>query len=131
VTDPARTSDEPPPRAGGITPPSLPGTESYDADEFYDADDEAQDGPQTEPDSLRDLIVAQGMQETGIFVLLFTSESAAPKAAADPDVLTPSAELVQRKAAELGVDLERLTMFSDDAYLLQAGLGEAVAPEAA
>jgi len=98
--------------------------------DFYDADDEAQDGPQTAPDSLRDLIVAQGMQETGIFVLLFTSETAA-----GPDdvteTLAASAELVQRKATELGVDLGRLGLFSDDAYLLQAALGEAVAPEAA
>ena len=97
---------------------------------FYDADDEAQDGPQTEPDSLRDLIVAQGMQETGIFVLLFTSETAA----ASPDdaaTLAASAEMVQGKASELGVDLDRLELFSDDAYLLQAALGEAAAPEAA
>jgi hypothetical protein len=125
VTDPAHPASELIDRAEGATPPNPSGTE------FYDADDEAQDGPQTGPDSLRDLIVAQGMQETGIFVLLFTSETAAPSPNARPDTLTPSAELVQRKAAELGVDLERLTMFSDDAYLLQAGLGEAVAPEAA
>lgn len=98
---------------------------------LYDADDEAQDGPQTHPDSLRDLIVAQGMQETGIFVLLFTSETTAPDADADPVTRTASAEAVHRKAAELGVDVDRLEMYSDDAYLLQAALGEAVAPEAA
>ena len=99
--------------------------------DLYDADDEAQDGPQTEPDSLRDLIVAQGMQETGIFVLLFTSDTAAASPNGDPATLAASAELVHRKAVELGVDLYRLEMFSDDAYLLQAALGEAVAPEAA
>jgi len=99
--------------------------------DFYDADDEAQDGPQTEPDSLRDLIVAQGMQETGIFVLLFTSETAAASPDDDAATLAASAEMVQRKASELGVDLDRLELFSDDAYLLQAALGEAVAPEAA
>ena len=96
---------------------------------LYDADDEAQDGPQTQPDSLRDLIVAQGMQETGIFVLLFTSDTAAAGTNGKAETLDASVELVQRTAAELAVDLDRLEMFSDDAYLLQAALGEAVSPE--
>jgi hypothetical protein len=110
---------------GEPAPASLPLTN------LYDADDEAHDGPVTEPDSLRDLIIAQGMQETGIFVLLFTSETAEPGADADPESVTRSAEAVQRKADELGVDLDALTLFSDDAYLLQAGLGEVLAGEPA
>jgi hypothetical protein len=107
----------------------------------YDADDELQDGPLTEPEPLRDLIVAQGMQETGIFVLLFTSDTAAAdggallddRAAVHDDGAAVredgAAGLVARKAAELGIDTTRLTLFSDDAYLLQAALGEALAPE--
>jgi len=93
---------------------------------LYDADDELQDGPPIEPEPLRDLIIAQGMQETGIFVLLFTSDTAAPNGESDEK---GAAELVSRKAAELGVDTATLTLFSDDAYLLQAALGERLAPE--
>jgi hypothetical protein len=106
-----------------------PDREASPVTALYDADDEAQDGPQTEPDSLRDLIVAQGMQETGIFVLLFTSDTAAAGTNGKAETLDASVELVQRTAAELAVDLDRLEMFSDDAYLLQAALGEAVSPE--
>lgn len=94
---------------------------------LYDADDELQDGPLTEPDSLRDLIIAQGMEETGIFVMLFTSTTAAGNSEAGRD--DGAVETVRRKAAEVGVDLEGLTLFSDDAYLLQAALGETFVPE--
>ena len=97
---------------------------------LYDADDELQDGPPIEPEPLRDLIIAQGMQETGIFVLLFTSDTAAPNGESDDESDEKgAAELVSRKAAELGVDTATLTLFSDDAYLLQAALGERLAPE--
>jgi hypothetical protein len=95
---------------------------------LYDADDDLQDGPPTAPEPLRDLIIAQGMQETGIFVLLFTSDTAAASSDADG---AAAAEVVSDKATELGIDLAGLTLFSDDAYLLQAALGEALAPEAA
>jgi hypothetical protein len=96
---------------------------------LFDADD-LQDGPQTEPEPLRDLIVAQGMQETGIFVLLFTSETTAASGdSADPR-FRRAADLVERKAGELAVNLSSLSLFSDEAYLLQAALGEAVTPEA-
>ena len=96
---------------------------------LYDADDELQDGPLTEPEPLRDLIIAQGMQETGIFVLLFTSDTAAGTGVFTGD--DGAAETVTRKAAELGVDTAALTLFSDDAYLLQAALGETFVPEPA
>ena len=96
---------------------------------LFDADDELQDGPPTGPEPLRDLIISQGMQETGIFVLLFTSDTAAGDGS-DTDG-TPAADAVSHKAAELGIDVAELTLFSDDAYLLQAALGEAVAPDAA
>lgn len=96
---------------------------------LFDADDDLQDGPPTAPEPLRDLIIAQGMQETGIFVLLFTSDTAAASGS-DADG-TAAAGVVSDKATELGIDLAGLTLFSDDAYLLQAALGEALAPEAA
>jgi len=94
---------------------------------LYDADDELQDGPPTGPEPLRDLIIAQGMQETGIFVLLFTSETAS----VTPGDLDAAAagDVVRAKAADLGIDAAGLTLYSDDAYLLQAGLGEALVPE--
>ena len=99
---------------------------------LYDADDELQDGPLTEPEPLRDLIVAQGMEETGIFVLLFTTDTAAGNggAADDDDAnAADAAETVRTMAAELAVDTRSLTLFSDDAYLLQAALGETFVPE--
>ena len=96
---------------------------------LFDADDELQDGPLTGPEPLRDLIISQGMQETGIFVLLFTSDTAAPNGG-DADG-RPAVDAVSDKAVELGIEVTRLTLFSDDAYLLQAALGEAVAPDPA
>jgi hypothetical protein len=101
---------------------------------LFDADDELQDGPPTRPEPLRDLIISQGMQETGIFVLLFTSDTAALNNSdangGDADG-TPAADAVSDKAVELGIDVTGFTLFSDDAYLLQAALGEAVAPDPA
>jgi hypothetical protein len=38
---------------------------------------------------------------------------------------------VDDTAAELGLDPRRLTLFSEDAYLLQAALGERALPEPA
>jgi len=98
---------------------------------LFDADDDLQDGPITELEPLRELIVAQGLQETGIFVLLFSSKTMTATGDADDARISRQADLVQRKADELGVDLESVTLFSDDAYLLQAALGEAVVPETA
>jgi len=97
---------------------------------LFDADDDVQDGPPTELEPLRELIVAQGMQETGIFVLLFTGETAAATGDADNPRVS-QADVVEGKAAELGVDLDSVALFSDDAYLLQAALGESVVPESA
>jgi len=96
---------------------------------LFDADDELQDGPVTELEPLRELIVAQGMQEAGIFVLLFTNATAAAEGAGDSAGQQP--ETVSRTAEELGVDLDALDLFSDDAYLLQAALGETFVPEPA
>lgn len=98
---------------------------------LFDADDDVQDGPPTELEPLRELIVAQGMQEKGIFVLLFTSETAAATGEADDPRIRQQADVVEGKAAELGVDLDSVALFSDDAYLLQAALGESVVPESA
>lgn len=90
--------------------------------------DDAKNGPPTGPEPLRDLIVAQGAQETGIFVLLFSTATAA-EAVDVSEQHTQATELVERKAAELGVDLAGLALFSDEAYLLQATLGEAAVPD--
>lgn len=98
---------------------------------LYDADDELQDGPLTEAEPLRDLIIAQGMQETGIFVLLFTTDTAAVTRESTRDLdsyADAAAAAVGGMAAELGVDTASLTLFSDDAYLLQAALGETFVP---
>lgn len=77
-------------------------------------------------ESLRDLVLAQGQQETGIFVLLFTSESASGDAGHGNG--HESVQLVGRLADELGVDEDSLQLFSHDAYVLQAALGEASLP---
>jgi hypothetical protein len=121
------------PRAHDRSP--CPARRTSPVTNLYDADDELQDGPLTEPEPLRDLIVAQGMEETGIFVLLFTTDTAGNNGsphddddddhAADAD----AAETVSDMATELGVDTACLTLFSDDAYLLQAALGETFVPE--
>lgn len=87
---------------------------------LIDADD-LKDGPPTDKQPLREIILAQGLQETGIFVLLFTSETAK----GDGAQAGQAADLVERRASELGVDMDTLTLFSDHAYLLQATLGEA------
>lgn len=103
--------------------------EAHPVTYLFDADDELQDGPPTELEPLRELIVAQGLQETGIFVLLFTGETSSAIAEAGDARISRQAELVQRKADELGVDMQSLELFSDEAYLLQAALGETVLPE--
>jgi len=95
---------------------------------LFDADDELQDGPVTELEPLRELIVAQGMRETGIFVLLFTSATSTVTADAGAPV-SEQPDVVSHTAAELGVDLDSLALFSDEAYLLQAALGETCVPE--
>ena len=77
--------------------------------------------------SLRELILAQSALETGIPVLLFTGSSLAPAAAADDprdDGAAVGAALVADTAAALGIDVDRLELFSGDSYLLQATLGE-------
>jgi hypothetical protein len=80
--------------------------------------------------SLRDIIIAQGEQETGIFVLLFTPASLHASAGSKDDLAVTVAQ-VDDAAAELGLDPQRLTLFSEDAYLLQAALGERALPEPA
>jgi hypothetical protein len=72
--------------------------------------------------SLRDVIVAQGLMETGIFVLLFTSDTVEPTVSTQ----SQSAALVDATADRLGVDRHGLKLYSPDAYLVQAALGEAV-----
>lgn len=89
-----------------------------------DADDHGEGGSRA-PEPLRELILAQGRQETGIFVLLFTSSSASGDAAVGD---AAAAQLVERLAIELGVDLQSTHLFSPDAYALQAALGEASLP---
>ena len=91
--------------------------------------DGASDG-QSADASLRDIIIAQGEQETGIFVLLFAPASLHGTAAPDDDLPVAVPE-VDDTAAELGLDPRRLTLFSEDAYLLQAAMGERALPEPA
>ncbi len=97
-------------------------TDLVDADAASD-DPAAQPAAAAGPSSLRDIIVGQGLLETGIFVLLFTSETL--QAPAGPTEDRAVAE-VDRTAAGLGIDPAQLALFSEDAYLLQAALGEAL-----
>ena len=93
--------------------------------------DDLQDGPITGPEPLRDLIVSQARLQTGIFVLLFTSETVAPiVTGADPGA-DHEVDLVAEQASGLGIDLDELALFSDDAYLLQSTLGAVVVAESA
>ena len=93
--------------------------------EFIDADQELNEPVSEWP--LRDFILAQGLLGTAIPVLLFTSEHlAAAEQSAAPGARP---ELVVETANRLGLNPERLTLFSDDAYLLQTALGERLLPE--
>ena len=95
------------------------------ASEFIDADQDL-DEPVTEW-PLRDFIMAQGLLGTAIPVLLFTFEHLAAAEQAAAPAAHP--ELVLETASRLGLDPQQLTLFSDDAYLLQTALGERMLPE--
>ncbi len=79
--------------------------------------------PETGSTSLKRMILGQAMEATAIPMVLFSSDTLT--AADAPDGLSDG---VTRTAAELGVDLATLQLFSFDAYRLQAALGERLAP---
>lgn len=84
-------------------------------------------------ESLREIILAQSSQEVGIPVLLFTSatltEDPADLPGGEPG--PHPVEPVAAAAAAVGVDLDALTLFSTEAYLLQVALGGRLLPERA
>ena len=79
--------------------------------------------PETGSTSLKRMILGQAMEATAIPMLLFSSDTLTAGDAVDgpPDA-------VARAAGELAIDLDRLQLFSFDAYRLQSALGEGLAP---
>ena len=79
--------------------------------------------PETGSTSLKRMILGQAMEATAIPMVLFSSDT---RAAGDGPDHHPDA--VRDVADGLGIDLDGLQLFSFDAYRLQSGLGEALAP---
>lgn len=75
---------------------------------------------------LRRFVLDQTGRGVAIPVLLFTT---ATLEAAAPEPGSPAADAAIRIAAEQGIDLATLELFSPDAYRLQSALGEAVLPD--
>ena len=79
--------------------------------------------PQTGSTHLRRLILSQSVEGTAVPMVLFGDDTL-PGGGAGGD----RPEIVTQAAAELGIDLDTLEMFSFDAYRLQAALGARLAP---
>jgi hypothetical protein len=79
--------------------------------------------PETGSTSLKRMILGQAMEATAIPMVLFSSETLADGGGPDGQP-----EGVARAAQDLDIDLDRLQLFSFDAYRLQSALGEALAP---
>lgn len=79
--------------------------------------------PQTSSTHLRRMILGQSVEGTAIPMVLFSDDTLA----AGPETADHS-EGVARAAAELGIDLDALELFSFDAYRLQSGLGQGLTP---
>jgi hypothetical protein len=78
--------------------------------------------PETTSTHLRRLILSQSVEGTAVPMVLFSDETLA----AGGDDTQP--EEVARTAGDLGIDLVTLDLFSFDAYRLQSGLGQGLAP---
>ena len=79
--------------------------------------------PETASTELKRMILDQALQQVGIPMVLFSSETLE---AGDPGQPQPS--VVEQAAAQADVDLPTLQLFSFDAYRLQAALGETLGP---
>ena len=79
--------------------------------------------PQTASTALTGMILDQSVAGTAIPMVLFSDETLA-----GGDDRGGQPEVVTRAAAEVGVDLDALALFSFDAYRLQSALGEELAP---
>ena len=79
--------------------------------------------PETGSTSLKRMILGQAMEATAIPMVLFSSDTLA--GADEPD---GQWEAVARAATALDIDLDRLELFSFDAYRLQTALGEGLTP---
>jgi hypothetical protein len=79
--------------------------------------------PETGSTSLKRMILGQSMEATAIPMVLFSSDTLAAGGAPEGQP-----EAVTRAAAELGIDLDRLQLFSYDAYRLQSAIGEGLTP---
>ena len=80
--------------------------------------------PETASTRLKRMILDQALQEIGIPMVLFSSETL--EAADAPG--QPQPPVVEQAAVQADVDLPTLRLFSFDAYRLQSALGEALAP---
>ena len=79
--------------------------------------------PETGSTSLKRMILGQAMEATAIPMVLFSSDTLA-----DGDEPDGQPDAVARAATDLGIELDRLRLFSFDAYRLQSALGEGLAP---
>jgi hypothetical protein len=79
--------------------------------------------PETGSTSLKRMILGQAMEATAIPMVLFSSDTLAD--ANGPD---GQPQAVAVAATALDIDLDRLQLFSFDAYRLQAALGEGLTP---
>ena len=77
--------------------------------------------PETNSTQLKRMILSQSVEGTAIPMVLFSSDTLAG-GDGDQDAT------VARAAAELGIDLDTVGLFSVDAYRLQSALGEGLAP---
>ena len=79
--------------------------------------------PETGSTSLKRMILGQAMEATAIPMVLFCADTLA--GADEPD---GQSQAVAGAATALDIDLDRLELFSFDAYRLQAALGEGLTP---
>ena len=79
--------------------------------------------PETGSTNLKRMILGQAVDGTAIPVVLFSSDTLA--GGDDP---ADQPEAVAQTAADLGIDLDALALYSFDAYRLQSALGERLAP---
>ena len=79
--------------------------------------------PETGSTHLRRLILGQSVNGAAVPMVLFSDATLA-----DGGDHGDHSEMVAQAAADLGIDLDTLGLFSFDAYRLQSALGERLAP---
>jgi hypothetical protein len=79
--------------------------------------------PETNSTQLKRMIIGQSVAGTAVPMVLFGDD-----ALIDVDGPAGHPEAVSRAAADLGIDLDALELFSFDAYRLQSAVGEGLTP---